>query len=150
MNQVNRVLDKFEAVPRRFRNGKRRQELLQRAILASSRGIKVLIEEQFTNDLGFSDDDVYRSAETMRQDRALLRAFVEAECRLLRDLGVSPSAVKRMRASLESVLLTLDSKPDPDVAAQHLDELLDSLSHDMSVLADEIDDDQLKRRLVVA
>jgi hypothetical protein len=148
MNQVNWVLDQFESTPRRIRNRARRRELLQMAVLASSRGIQVLIEEQFTRDLGFSDDDIYRSVETMRQDRALLSAFVVAECRLLRDLGVSAAAVEKAKTSLENVLLTLESKPDPEVTVERLQALLGTLERDLSNLQDQTHDDELKQRLI--
>ncbi len=148
MNQVNWVLDQFESTPGRIRGAARRRQLLQMAILASSRGIRALIEEWFTRDLGFSDDDVYRSVEAMREDRALLRAFVQAECRLLRDLGVSGAAVQKTRMSLESVLLTLEGAANPESTAEQLNALLGTLEQDMSALKDEIRDEQLRRRLI--
>jgi hypothetical protein len=53
---------------------------------------------------------VYLVADAMGQDAALLRAFVEAECRLLQDTALKPEAVKRVRRSLEHVLVELSQR----------------------------------------
>ena len=148
MNQVNWVLDRFESDPRRFRGKRERKELLQMAVRASIRGVKVLIEEQWTRDLGVSDEDVYRSLEMMRQDQALLRAFVEAECRLLRDIGVSPEAVGRVRQSLENVLLGFEGPPDLDQSMERLDGLMQTLRDDLARLGKEAHDELVRDRLV--
>jgi hypothetical protein len=153
MNQVNWVLDRVESDARRTRGRRERKELRQMAARASIRGVQVLVEEQWTRDLGASDEDVYRSLETMRQDQALLRAFVQAECRLLGDLGVSPEAVERVRGGLESVLLTLEGPVDqgpegPEESVERLHELLETLRGDLASLEEEAHDELVRDRLI--
>ena len=155
MNQLNRVLDEFETTPGGIRSRSRRRQLLQRAILASIRGVEVLVEQKYTENFGVSDDDLYRSIEDMRQDRALLRAFVQAECRLLRDLGLDKRAVERTRESLEDVLLTLNQPIDPygtgvglERTTERLDALIQTLHQDLEMLGEEIRDEELRSRLV--
>ncbi len=148
MNQVNWVLDQFESDHRRRRGKRERRELLEMAARASIRGVAVLVEEQWTNDLGVSDDDVYRSLETMRQDQALLRAFVVTECRLLTDIGVSPEAVDRVRDSLENVLLTLDGPVSFEQSTEKLLGLLGTLQRDLEELESEAHDELVKDRLI--
>jgi hypothetical protein len=148
MNQVNWVLDQFESDHRRLRGKRERRELLEMAARASIRGVAVLVEEQRTSDLGVSDDDVYRSLEMMRQDQALLRAFVAAECRLLTDIGVSPSAVERVRDSLENVLLTLDGLVNPEQSTNRLRGLLEILQQDLAQLEAAAHDELVRDRLI--
>jgi hypothetical protein len=148
MNQVNHVLDEFESVAGRFKGKARRRELLQRALLASRRGVKVLKEEQWTKDLGVSDFDPYRTLETMRQDQALLRAFVEAECRLLKDIGVDPTGVQRVRQNLELVLLTRDAPADAGRTTYELEELIRQLERDLADLHREGREDAMVQRLI--
>lgn len=148
MNQVNWVLDQFESVPGRFRNRAKRKELLRRAVLASTRGVGALIEDRAEGDPWRGDYDVYRALETMRQDRALLRAFVTAECRLLLDLGVDASAVEKMRSSLQDVLFTLEGEPDPAATEERLRALLEVLEQDLQRLEEEIDDEEVRQRLI--
>src|SRR4051794_19994477 len=101
MNRVNHVLDEFESIHGRFRSRRRKRELLEMATHASIRGVEALIQEQWTRDPQYlytvfeSGDDEARMREAMRQDAALLDAFVAAECRLLQDLGVQATAVDR-------------------------------------------------------
>lgn len=149
MNQVNWVLDRFESDHRRLRGKRERRELLEMAARASIRGVAILVEEQWTRDLGVSDEDVYRSLEMMRQDQALLRAFVTTECRLLTDIGASPGAVGRVRDSLEDVLLTLERPAvDPRQSADRLLGLLEVLQKDLKQLEAEAHDELVKDRLI--
>jgi hypothetical protein len=148
MNQINWVLDQFESDHRRLRGRRERRELLEMAARASIRGVAVLVEEQWTGDLGVPDDDVYRSLETMRQDQALLRAFVAAECRLLTDIGVSADAVDRVRGTLEDVLLTLEEPVRPEQSTERLLGLLATLQRDLSGLEAAAHDELVKDRLI--
>ncbi|HXR60811.1 MAG TPA: hypothetical protein VN732_05770 [Solirubrobacterales bacterium] len=148
MNQVNWVLDRFESDHRRLRGKRERRELLEMAAHASIRGVARLVEEQWTSDLGVSDDDVYRSLEMMRQDQALLRAFVTAECRLLTDIGVSPEAVDRVKDSLENVLLTLEGPATPEESTERLLGLLQILQRDLTQLEADAHDELVRDRLI--
>ena len=148
MNQVNWVLDRFESDHRRLRGKRERRELLEMAAHASIRGVARLVEEQWTSDLGVSDDDVYRSLEMMRQDQALLRAFVTAECRLLTDIGVSPEAVDRVKDSLEKVLLTLEGPATPEESTERLLGLLQILQRDLTQLEADAHDELVRDRLI--
>src|SRR3954447_24207265 len=130
MNQVNWVLDEFDSIRGRFRSGKRKTELLQRATRASIRGVEALLEEQWTKDptVPYSEDR-YMAAEAVRQDAALLRAFIEAECRLLLDLGVDANAVERVRRGLHEILLQLDPREvGAIVVADRLQQLVGQLN----------------------
>jgi hypothetical protein len=81
---------------------------LEMALRASIRGLEALQEEQRTRISPPAPAEYYHVLQEMRQDGALLRAFIEAECRLLEDLGVSTKVVKRLRQSLAQTLLELD------------------------------------------
>src|SRR6478736_2492288 len=121
MNQVNWVLDEFDSIHGRFRSRGRKRELLERATRSSIRGVQALIEEQWTRDPEWRyNDNAYVVAEAMRQDAALLRAFVAAECRLLLDMGLEPGAVERVGRALEQVLLELEPRDQGEVVAERL------------------------------
>jgi hypothetical protein len=136
MNAVNRYLDEYEAAHSRGR----RKELLQMAVTASIRGLGALSEEAWTRDpvsqqalIGIPSQELRVLLEGMRQDSALLRAFVIAECRLLADLGVRPASVEQVRRSLERTLeaMTTAEPVPPDSVA----ELLTQLDRDLAGLA---------------
>ena len=146
MNRVNHVLDEFESIHGRWRNRGRRTQLLDMGVRASVRGVQALLEEYRTDGRRIPDAlDPYRVLESMRQDEALLRGFVTAECRLLADMGVSATAVERVRHSLDQVLL----KParQPDVTAEQLELLIATLEEDLRGLEDEARDALVARRL---
>jgi hypothetical protein len=89
MNRVNWVLDREESVRGRFGTKDRKAGLLQQAILASVRGIEALQEDVRTRLPLPPVSEIDRQVlETIRQDDALVRQFVKAECRLLEDMGV--------------------------------------------------------------
>src|SRR5712691_3672604 len=112
MNQVNRVLDEMDSIQGRLRSRRRKAEFLHRATLASIRGIEALREDARTREPLPSPSEITREVrETLRQDEALVKQFVKAECRLLEDMGVDPEAVNRVRCDLEASLsLVLQDK----------------------------------------
>ncbi len=121
----------------------RRAELLSRALYASRRGVQALMDEPWVQNpnelLGgtpgwYPIDTALRLAEELRQDDALLRAFVTAECRLMSDLGVDVSAVERLRGMLTYVLLEAPSFGEP--ACPQMRELLDKLEHEIREATD--------------
>ncbi len=151
MNQVNRVLDEFESIHGRFRGRDRKRQLLEMATQASIRGVKALIEEQWTREpVILRDDNAWLVAEAMRQDAALLRAFVESECRLLQDMGVKPEALRRVRRSLELVLVELNPQDAGEVVVERLEQLLSALEQDLYILGDEAKHDLVIQRLTGA
>jgi hypothetical protein len=148
MNQVNRVLDEFESIHGRFRGQARKQQLLEMATRASMRGVEALIDEQWTKEPVFlRDDNAFLVAEAMRQDAALLSAFVAAECRLLRDMGVERAAVERVRRSLEEVLFELRPDGSAEAVAEGLEGLLETLRQDLDLLGDAAHHDIVVQRL---
>lgn len=148
MNRVNWVLDEFESIHGRGRKRRhRRTELLEMAVLASIRGVEALIDEQWTKDPEYlvTDEHAFIAAEWMRQDAALLRAFIAAECRLLEDIGVRPEAVRRIMRGLEGVLLDPEGAPEPPV--ERLERLIGTLRADLQALEKEGHDELVMRRL---
>ncbi len=135
LNQVNRLLDEYDTLRDARRNREERRRLLQRASLASVRGLGALIEDRQTRQLMPRDDDYYRLLEEMRQDEALLRLFLRTEMRLLEDLGVSAPAIKRIEESLGYVLLELSDMPE--LAEDRLRELLNSFEGSLAALDEE-------------
>jgi hypothetical protein len=132
LNQVNWLLDEYDSLREARRNRDERRRLLQRAVSASVRGIGTLVEDVQTQKFMPVDNDFYRVLEEMRQDEALLRLFLRTEMRLLQDLGVSDSAIKKVEASLGDVLLEFDGKPE--VAEGRLHELLSSFEQSLYAL----------------
>jgi hypothetical protein len=73
--------------------------------------------------------------EAMRQDRALVAAFVTAECRLLEDMGVHPSAVNKIRNDLELAvarILTDQTVSNREQSRYELENLSDLLGRQLS------------------
>jgi hypothetical protein len=130
MNRVNEVLDEFESVKGRFpKTRTRKAELLNMARLASARGMRALYEDARTREPTDSWDRVFPEIrESMRQDKALIDAFVEAECRLLRDFGVDRRAVARIRTQFEESLNAILSDPAVTDPAR-LNDKLASVTH---------------------
>jgi|SRR5579872_77329 len=135
MNQVNRVLDEFESIHGRLRSRERKRELLERAILASSRGIEVLAMDLKTRANWGGERPDWEAVEEMRQDAALLRAFIKAECRLLDDLGVDRSATARIERYLTLVLAKPNRMEDPVVPP------LGTLEESLLYLRGQLDDE---------
>lgn len=148
VNQINRLLDEFHSVRIRRANRERRAELLERAVRASARGVAALVEDQRTKERLPIDVDVYRVAEELRQDEALLRLFLNAETQLLLDIGVEQSAVDRIKRNLEEVLLDLAQDPEP--ATDQLEELLSVLEKELQNLVHSDSDQETLRRVVGA
>jgi hypothetical protein len=113
LNQVNWLLDEYDTLHDERRNRDERRRLLQRAGMASVRGVGAPFEDRRTRAFMPPDPDFYRLLEEMRQDEALLRLFLKTEMRLLEDLGVSASAVKKIEDSLGDVLPELSETSAP-------------------------------------
>jgi hypothetical protein len=115
-NSVNEILDKCQVLG----NRRNRRQWLNLAALASIRGLRVLSEEPFvTNTAGYLNDLAqqynFNSAamrEDLRQSTVRLRLFLEAECRLLGDLGLSDAAVGRVRLDLIGMIMSGPERPD--------------------------------------
>lgn len=148
LNQVNWLLDEYETLRDKRKNREERAMLVRRALFASTRGVEALIEDQRTNDPLLVDDDVYRALEELRQDEALLRLFIKAESRLLKDLGVTAEAIARIEQSLADVLLDLKLNPEPETG--RLDELLHDFEEQVLKLEKEGRDQEVIRRLLGA
>jgi len=106
INLMNEVLDEWDSAPSK----RVRKERLELAIKASIRGIRALAQGGIGTLAGqvpvvSTNYDALRYLEDVRQDVALLEAFVAAECRLLEDLGLNREALRRLRQLLTSLLL---------------------------------------------
>lgn len=146
MNRVNQVLDEFESPHGRWRNRGRRDQLLDMAVRASIRGVETLITDRETAIPWLPEPgSEYHLLESMRQDEALLRALVTAECQLLSDLGLSSMAVERVRRSLDAVLL--HPTAEPGLTAVALQQLIDALRSDLELLNHQASDALVVRRL---
>jgi hypothetical protein len=146
INQVNWLLDEYDTLRDARRNRDERRRLLQRASSSSVRGLEALIEDQRTKQFMPPDDDFYRLLEDMRQDEALLRLFLRTEMRLLEDLGVSASAIKKIETSLADVLLELNEMPE--LAEDRLRELLTSFEGSLAALDAEGREREARARLL--
>jgi hypothetical protein len=135
LNQVNWLLDEYDAHSRSRRDRGERRRLLQRAAAASVRGVQALIEDQETKPMVPVDVDIHRALEEMRQDEALLRLFIRTEVRLLEDVGVAAEAIRRIEDSLGRVLLELEGIADRD--DHRLFELLEVFERSLEELAAE-------------
>jgi hypothetical protein len=151
MNQVNWVLDEVDSIQGRFKSRSRKAELLHRATLASIRGIEALREDVSTREPLPPESEITREArEMLRQDNALVRQFVKAECRLLEDMGVDHKAVNRissdLNASLGRILLDTTLQSQETVESQ-LDYLVQNLRHELQVLSTKAEHRELIRKL---
>jgi hypothetical protein len=151
MNQVNWVLDEMDSIQSRLRNRNRKTELLHRAAFASIRGIEALREDARTREpLPPPSEINWELRDTLRQDDALIKQFVNTECRLLEDMGVDPKAVNRIRLNLDISLrqvlqdATLQSRESVD---SQLGSLVESLQNELHVLATKAEHRELIRHL---
>jgi hypothetical protein len=151
MNQVNWVLDEVDSIQGRFKSRSRKEELLHRATLASIRGIEALREDAWTREPPPPASAITREVrDILRQDDALVRQFVKAECRLLEDMGVDHKAVNRissdLNASLGRILLDATLQSQISVESQ-LDYLIQNLRHELQVLRTKAEHRELIRKL---
>jgi len=108
VNDLDLLLDDFEVQDDKRNRGR----LLERALLLSIRGLNVLVQEPFvTSPTDYLltmqerlDHNPWKVQEELRHDSTTLTLFLVAECRLLADLGVSESAVNRIRDALEGAI----------------------------------------------
>jgi hypothetical protein len=108
VNDLDLLLDDFEVQDDKRNRGR----LLERAVLLSIRGLNVLAQEPFvTSPTDYLltmqerlDHNPWKVQEELRHDSTTLTLFLVAECRLLGDLGVSESAVNRIRDALEGAI----------------------------------------------
>jgi hypothetical protein len=149
-NQVEVTLDELLVLG----NKKNRRQYLELAVLASVRGLRILADEPFVLDPdayltelverhGFNRESVRAE---LSEDTRRLRLFLEAECRLLRDLGVSERATARIRKDLGGLI---QSSPE-DVAGLSglLSDLVKTLEGEFERLEDESRHDAVIRKLV--
>lgn len=151
MNQVNWVLDEVDSIQGRLKSRSRKAELLHRATLASIRGIEALREDVWTREPPPPGSQItWEFREMLRQDDALVRQFVKAECRLLEDMGVDHKAVNRissdLNASMERILLDATLRSQISVNAQ-LEYLVQNLRRELEVLSAKAEHRELIRKL---
>lgn len=161
MNHVNWLLDKIAPPPTvrdglpglwdKFRGQKGRAlskrqkaDLLRRASAAASRGVEALRRDIQTREPLPPWEEIERDRairEVMRQDDALIDAFITAECRLLMDMGVDKNAVARIRHDLhESVRRVLN---DPDLTPAHREEVAAQLAELVDQMRREVENLQV-------
>jgi hypothetical protein len=108
VNDLDQLLDEFEVED----NKEDRRRLLERSLLLSIRGLDLLQQEPLvaSPDTYLASmrkrvsDEEWAASEALRHDETTLRLFLTAECRLLASLGVSETAVSRIRNSLEGAI----------------------------------------------
>jgi hypothetical protein len=162
MNHVNWLLDKIAPPPTvrdglpgfwdKFRGQKGRAlskrqkaDLLRRASAAASRGVEALRRDIQTREPLPPWEEIERDRairEVMRQEDALVDAFITAECRLLMDMGVDKNAVARIRRDLhESVRRVLN---DPHLTPA---ELVDRMRREVENLQVDADHRELVKQI---
>lgn len=138
VNDLDLLLDEFEVVDRK-RDSRR---LLERAVLLSIRGIAIMLREPLIEGVdGYLesmearlDNNAWAIAEELRHDSTTLELFLAAECRLLQDIGLSDSAVARIRNALEGTIREGSSKPEE--LRGRMTSLLNELTAELSRLYD--------------
>jgi hypothetical protein len=164
VNDLDLILDDFEVQDDKRNRGR----LLERAVLLSIRGLNVLVQEPFVTDpdqyLAAMQERLNRNPwavqEEIRHDSTTLTLFLAAECRLLNDLGVSESAVSRIRNALEGAIrefpLDRESRESPYVGqirepSEYLQDLKDRMQSLIEILTGELDrlyDDTRHKKLI--
>jgi hypothetical protein len=146
-NNVNVLLDELKHTSRI--RPLRRRELLQRALEASVRGVRVLAQEPLITDSqaylvelsNRNDANPYKIQEELRQDASRLRWFLDAECDLLGALGVSRVTVEVIRDDLVAILTDYSIVSNDGISPEKLQErvasLLEGLQRDIDKLEDE-------------
>jgi hypothetical protein len=125
------------------------------ATQASIRGIEALERDVMTREPLPSRDEMdqdRRMREELRQDKALMDAFIAAECRLLKDMGVDTNAVARIRGELDMSLQRILSDPEltpasRDAVVAQLAELGAKLQRDLEALQVDADHRELIQQL---
>jgi len=148
-HSLDLILDEFELTGKH----KDRERLLGLGLMLSVRGLDVLIEEPFVRDPQSYVENMEQRlnangaavAEELRQDSAVLRAFLGAECRLLKDLGLSRDAVARTRRAIAAVIV--DGQMDPEALGERMVSLRDQLMQDLQQLDDDSRHRAIWRRL---
>jgi len=165
VNDLDLLLDDFEVQDDKRNRGR----LLERAVLLSIRGLNVLVQEPFvTNPDEYLmvmqerfDQNPWVVQEELRQDSTTLTLFLAAECRLLSDLGVSESAVSRIRGALEGAIRGFPAEEEIATESPHAGEiweptdygeslrgrmqsLIETLTHEL----DRLYDDDRHRKLI--
>lgn len=160
-NDLAKVLDEWELLGRERSAAARRERrrLLQRAILLSLRGLELVgDEEMFGDPKRFQDTlltrfggDPWEDAHRVSPDPVALRLFLAAECRLLRDLGLSGAAIDRLYEALEAALDVVwqggGSAEDLWRVSEGVAEARSQLEQQLSRLSDEDHDDQVRDRI---
>lgn len=149
-NNVETILDELFVLG----NRKNRHQFLELAVLSSLRGLRILCEEPFVinPDQYLADLDKSYGAnpssvrEVLRQDTARLRLFLEAECQLLRDLGVSERVVERVRRNLATAIQS--DGQTLEGMSQLIAEVVTMLDYELTQLANNDRYDGLLQKLV--
>lgn len=170
VNDLDLILEEFEVqdgkrarrrgVGRIFSgDGKRdRRGLLERSVLLSIRGLNLLAQEPLIygpNEYYDSmrkrlNDNEWAVREELRHDSTTLTLFLEAECRLLRDLGVSGNAVGRIRDALEGAIqeTSVDRESLEAQVRSRLQEQMGSLIQELTGELNRLYDDDRHEKLI--
>ncbi|RFZ67733.1 Transposase [Mycobacterium marinum] len=151
---MNRCLDEFESIQGKVNTRSRKNELLRMAGMASVRAVRALKEDMRTREPYPPPDEITRELrEMMRQDRALVDLFIDAELRLLRGIGVDRRALVRIRVDLDKsierilhdeTLLRGDAHQHSETQDVQLTRLIDELETTLQEL------DEVCRHLEIA
>jgi hypothetical protein len=129
------VVDEFEVTA----DLELRQVLLQQGLTSSIDGLGRVVEEPFVKDPrgylegleGVEWSDGWKVSDglaALRGDAVLLKTFLSAECRMLTDLGLPPSAVARTRTAMAWVIV--ETQFSPEQRSGQVPELLKELTKD--------------------
>jgi hypothetical protein len=155
VNDLDLLLDEFEVQD----NKRDRHRLLERSVLLSIRGLKILLQEPLIErtDEYFEtmprrlNDNEWAAREELRHDSTTLRLFLAAECRLLGDLGVSDDAVDRIRGALERAIWEASEDRESlenEMRPRHLREQMFSLIEELTGELNRLYDDTRHKKLI--
>jgi hypothetical protein len=152
-NNINQAL--------RERNWTRRKRdrraLLGRAVEASLAALPVLAAEPLITDtdryLGSSFERLGNNGEAlreeMRQDALVLQMFINAQCHLLREIGVEPSMIEDIANSMVTII-TAGTQYPQGTLSDRLGQLISELQTDLDMIRRESQRDGTAERLAGA
>ena len=131
-----------------------KERILEKGLVLSLRGLELLREEPLMSNPSRYLEQIraemninpYQVIRDLRQDSTTLTFFLEAETRLLMDLGLTEDTASQIRSALEEVLQ--DDTLEPGDVSRRLDRLMTNLRTELVRIHNNRRHDQTLDRLI--
>ncbi|HEV3313279.1 MAG TPA: hypothetical protein VG815_22445 [Chloroflexota bacterium] len=150
-NDLDQLIDDYEIPGIRK---KEKDRLLEKGLVLSLRGLELLRQEPLMSNpsryleqiRAEMDINPYQVARDLRQDSTTLTFFLEAETRLLMDLGLTEDTASQIRSALEEVLQ--DDKLEPRDVSRRIGQLMTDLRAELGRVHNNRRHDRILDRLM--